>query len=140
MYAMNIQNDVISLVLCEHCKSKQRADVTTRYMILTILKSQINVTRILSRIRVTFICDFSIVNIMYRVVTSARCFDLQCSHSTRPMTSFCIFIAYINTEGILFNVKITIHDIDYTKVTNKRYTDSDCPFGIFKLFLHVNFT
>jgi hypothetical protein len=28
-------------------------------------------------------------------------------YSTRPMTSFCIFIAYINTEGILFNVKIT---------------------------------
>jgi hypothetical protein len=27
--------------------------------------------------------------------------------STRPMTSFRIFIAYINTEGILFNVKIT---------------------------------
>jgi hypothetical protein len=23
------------------------------------------------------------------------------------MTSFCVFIAYINTEGILFNVKIT---------------------------------
>ena len=38
------------------------------------------------------------------------CFDLQFSHSTRPMTSFCIFIAYINTEGILFNVKITRWD------------------------------
>jgi len=35
------------------------------------------------------------------------CFDLQFSRSTRPKTSFCIFIAYINTEGILFNVKIT---------------------------------
>jgi hypothetical protein len=33
--------------------------------------------------------------------------SLIVSHSTRPMTSFCIFIAYINTEGILFNVKIT---------------------------------
>jgi hypothetical protein len=38
---------------------------------------------------------------------SVICFDLQFSRSTRPMTSFCIFIAYINTEGILFNVKIT---------------------------------
>ena len=38
------------------------------------------------------------------------CFDSQFSHSTRPMTSFCIFIAYINTEGILFNVKITRWD------------------------------
>jgi hypothetical protein len=40
------------------------------------------------------------------------CFDLQFWRSTRPMTSFCIFIAYINTEpeGILFNVKITRWD------------------------------
>ena len=38
------------------------------------------------------------------------CFDLQFSRRTRPMTSFCIFIAYINTEGILFNVKITRWD------------------------------
>ena len=40
--------------------------------------------------------------IIYRVVTSARpcnksvtCFDLQFWRSTRPMMSFCIFIAYI---------------------------------------------
>jgi hypothetical protein len=33
---------------------------------------------------------------------SVICFDLQFSRSTRPMTSFCIFIAYINTEGIHF--------------------------------------
>jgi hypothetical protein len=39
MYAMNIQNDVIGLVLRENCKSKQvtdfiarPADVTTRYV------------------------------------------------------------------------------------------------------------
>jgi hypothetical protein len=41
---------------------------------------------------------------------SVICFDLQFSRSTRPMASFCIFIAYINTEGILFNVKITRWD------------------------------
>ena len=27
MYAMNIQNDVIGLVLCENCKSKQMTDI-----------------------------------------------------------------------------------------------------------------
>ena len=49
---------------------------------------------------------------MYPNVTSARscntvaCFDLQFWRSTRPMTSFFIFIAYINTEGILFNIKM----------------------------------
>jgi len=26
MYAMHIQNDVIGLMLCEHCKSKQMTD------------------------------------------------------------------------------------------------------------------
>ena len=40
-------------------------------------------------------------------IKSFTCFDLQFWSSTRPMTSFCIFIAYINTEGILFNVKFT---------------------------------
>jgi hypothetical protein len=30
---------------------------------------------------------------------SVICFDLQFSRSARPMTSFCILIAYINTEG-----------------------------------------
>ena len=39
------------------------------------------------------------------VVAKTTCFDLQLSRSTRLMPSFCIFIAYINTEGILFNVK-----------------------------------
>ena len=43
-------------------------------------------------------------------IKSVTCFDLQFSRSTRPMTSFCIFIAYINTEEILFNVKITRRD------------------------------
>jgi hypothetical protein len=43
-------------------------------------------------------------------ICSVTCFDSQFWCSTRPMTSFCILIAYINTEGILFNVKITRWD------------------------------
>ena len=43
-------------------------------------------------------------HLLGHAIMSVICFDLQFS---RPMTSFCIFIAYINTEGILFNVKIT---------------------------------
>ena len=49
-------------------------------------------------------------HLLGHAIKSVICFDLQFSHSTRPMTSFCIFIAYINTEGILFNVKITRWD------------------------------
>jgi hypothetical protein len=45
-------------------------------------------------------------HLLGHAIKSITCFDLQFSRSTRPMTSFCIFIAYINTEGILFNVKI----------------------------------
>jgi hypothetical protein len=46
-------------------------------------------------------------HLLGHAIKSVTCFDLQFSRSTRPMTSFCIFIAYMNTEGILFNVKIT---------------------------------
>jgi hypothetical protein len=49
-------------------------------------------------------------HLLGHAIKSITCFDLQFSRSTRPMTSFCIFIAYINTEGILFNVKITRWD------------------------------
>ena len=49
-------------------------------------------------------------HLLGHAVMSVICFDLQFSRSTRPMTSFCIFIAYINTDGILFNVKITRWD------------------------------
>ena len=49
-------------------------------------------------------------HLLGHAIKSFTCFDLQCSRSTRSMTSFCIFIAYINTEGILFNVKITRWD------------------------------
>jgi hypothetical protein len=42
-------------------------------------------------------------HLLGHAIKSVTCFDLQFSHSTRPMTSFCIFIAYINTEGIVFN-------------------------------------
>ena len=51
-------------------------------------------------------CKVKKIEISYRDICSVICFDLQFSRSTRPMTSFCIFIAYINTEGILFNLKI----------------------------------
>ena len=44
-------------------------------------------------------------HLLGHAIKSVTCFDLQFSRSTRPMTSFRIFIAYINTEGILFNVK-----------------------------------
>ena len=55
--------------------------------------------------------------VIYPVVTSARScnkvghlfwFTILAQHETNE--SFCIFIAYINTEGILFNVKITRWD------------------------------
>ena len=49
-------------------------------------------------------------HLLGHAIMSVICFDLQFSHSTRPMTSFCIFIAYIKTEGIFFNVKITRWD------------------------------
>ena len=37
-------------------------------------------------------------HLLGHAIKSVTCFDLQFSRSTRPMTSFCIFIAYINTE------------------------------------------
>ena len=40
-----------------------------------------------------------VFDISYRDICSVICFDLQFSRSTRPMTSFCIFIAYINTRN-----------------------------------------
>jgi hypothetical protein len=49
-------------------------------------------------------------HLLGHAIKSVTCFDLQFSCSTRSMTSFCIFIAYINTEGIIFNVKITRWD------------------------------
>jgi hypothetical protein len=49
-------------------------------------------------------------HLLGHAIKSFTCFDLQFSRSTRPMTSFCIFIAYINTEGILLNFKITRWD------------------------------
>ena len=49
-------------------------------------------------------------HLLRHAIKSVTCFDLQFWRNTRPMTSFCIFIAYINTEGILFNVKITRWD------------------------------
>jgi hypothetical protein len=32
MYAMNIQNDIIGLVLRENCKSKQMTDILVKYV------------------------------------------------------------------------------------------------------------
>ena len=49
-------------------------------------------------------------HLLGHAIKSVTCFDLQVWRSTRPMTSFCILIAYINTEGIIFNVKITRWD------------------------------
>ena len=47
---------------------------------------------------------------IYRVMTchairSVICFDLQFSRSTRQMTSFCIFIAYIKHRGNSFKLQ-----------------------------------
>ena len=70
-------------------------------------------------IKERFLCHVYYIKIHVDIVTwhllghaikSVIRFDLQFWRSTRPMTSFCIFIAYINTEGILFNVKITRWD------------------------------
>ena len=36
-------------------------------------------------------------HLLGHTIKSVICFDLQFWRSTRPMTSFCIFIAYINT-------------------------------------------
>jgi hypothetical protein len=46
-------------------------------------------------------------HLLCHAIKSLICFDLHFSRSTRPMTSFCIFIAYKNTEGILLNFNIT---------------------------------
>jgi hypothetical protein len=50
-------------------------------------------------------------HLLGHVIKLVICFDLQFSWSRRPMMSFCIFIAYINTEGILLNFKITRWDL-----------------------------
>jgi hypothetical protein len=49
-----------------------------------------------------FVCIVS-WHLLGHAIKSVICFDLQFSRCTRPMTSFCIFIAYINTEGILYS-------------------------------------
>jgi hypothetical protein len=36
-------------------------------------------------------------HLLGHAIKSVTCFDLQFWHSTRPMTSFCIFIGYMNT-------------------------------------------
>jgi hypothetical protein len=41
-------------------------------------------------------------HLLGHAIKSVICFHLQFSCSTRPMMSFCIFIAYIHTEGILY--------------------------------------
>jgi hypothetical protein len=56
-------------------------------------------------------------HLLCHAIRLVTCFDLQFWHSTRPMMSFCIFIAYINTEGILFNVKITRWDGEVTSLS-----------------------
>jgi hypothetical protein len=61
-------------------------------------------------------------------IKSVTCFDLQFWRSTRPMRLFRIFIAYINTEGILFNVKIT-NEIKTEKFElNKFHASKKDPF------------
>jgi hypothetical protein len=43
-------------------------------------------------------------HLLGHAIMSVICFDLQFSRSTRPMTSFCIVIAYINTRGNTFRI------------------------------------
>ena len=38
-------------------------------------------------------------HLLGHAIKSVTCFDLQFSRNTRPMTSFCTFIAHINTLG-----------------------------------------
>ena len=67
-------------------------------------------------------------SVLGHAIKSVTCFDLQFSRSTRPMTSFCIFIAYINTEGILLNFKLQ-DEIKTDKIEfNKFHASKKDPF------------
>ena len=62
---------------------------------------------------ITFTCIsfwLSLYIVMWHLLGHAiklvTCFHLQFWHSTRPMTSFCIFIAYINTEEFFSTSKL----------------------------------
>ena len=51
---------------------------------------------------------FNIVSwhLLGHAIKPVPCFDLQFWRITRPMTSFCIFIKHINTEGIFSTSKL----------------------------------
>jgi hypothetical protein len=63
-------------------------------------------------------------HLLGHAIKSVTCFDLQFSCSTRPMTSFCIFLAYINTEGIIFNVNMITEHTQNTMTLN---VENQCP-------------
>jgi hypothetical protein len=77
------------------------------FFLILLLRTSICVFLIAIFSQISYILPWHLLG---HAIMSVVCFDLQFSRSTRPMTSFCIFIAYINTEGILFNVKITRWD------------------------------
>ena len=81
--------------------------------LLCTVRSNVAVMWLMVAISINFHCHICYIlswHLLGQAIMSVICFDLQFSRSTRPMSSFCIFIAYINTEGILFNVKITRWD------------------------------
>ena len=66
-----------------------------------------------------------VFDISYRDICSVICFDLQFSRSTRPMTSFCIFIAYINTRNTFQrqNYKMRLNWINSMQVKKILFTN-----------------
>ena len=44
-------------------------------------------------------------HLLSHAIKSVICFDLPFSRSTRPMTSFCIFITYIDAEAVFLKLE-----------------------------------
>jgi hypothetical protein len=91
---------VCSFHMDEHILSEDREATGLRYRIYAI-----GITLKVQFIGLSLINTFLYANILpWHLLGHAKmsviCFDLQFSRSTRPMTSFCIFIAYINTDYV----------------------------------------
>jgi hypothetical protein len=104
---------------CKTCSdSIQMIYVLFKYVLvlstlLCTVRSNVAVMWLMVAISINFHCHICYIlswHLPGHAIMSVICFDLQFSLSTGPMTSFCIFITYINTEEILFNVKITRWD------------------------------
>jgi hypothetical protein len=101
-YMINKFKDQTFVILCSVELCHSNLDMLSR--IVMQIKS--------NRVNICYLCLFAYFGVKHALPTSILpwhllghaimsviCFDLQFSHSTRPMTSFCIFIAYINTDS-----------------------------------------